>query len=338
MKNRVLFFAWFSFLMVLSVSSYAQERPFRIEALQVTAIEPYENSYNMFLDELVKGGIVQGKNLEINRVIIDFDVEKAGLWKKVMVLMRIRREASRIAKAQPDLALTIGTPATKYAKNKIIDAGIPVVFTAVAIPTAAGCTSMTEAGEGFTGATLYMNMDNSLKIIKLALPQVKTVGIIHSDDENGIAHVEEAKKCGASVGLTFISREVNKSDHITPAAMELIDEGAQAFAIPLDTYYGLRNYEACNELVEIGTEKKLPGISLVLMKFPGAVLYVGSDFGLIGSLSGQQALKILIEGAKPEALPILKQEELRILVDTEQMKALGVELPLEILQIAEAVD
>ncbi|HPR53175.1 MAG TPA: ABC transporter substrate binding protein, partial [Deltaproteobacteria bacterium] len=177
----------------------------------------------------------------------------------------------------------------------------------------------------------------SLKIVKLAFPNITTIGIVHSDDENGIAHVEEAKRCGVQAGLTFISKEVNKNDHITPAAQELIDKGAQAFAIPLDTYYGLRDYEASREFIELAKTNRIPGISLVLMKFPGAVLYVGADFGLIGELSGKQAIQILMEGAPPESLPILMQEELKILVDTNQMKELGIQLPMEILQLAQSV-
>jgi len=337
MRKSVLFCICFFILVVLSFPCLGQEKTYRIETLQVTAIEPYQNSYDGFLKVLEENGIVQGKNLEINRTIIDFDVEKAGLWKKVLVLFRIKKEASRIAEAKPDLALTIGTPATKYAREKIVAAGISLVFTAVAIPEAAGCKSLTEAGPGFTGATLYMDMTDSLKIVKLAFPNITTIGIVHSDDENAIAHVQEAQRCGPQAGLTFISKEVNKNDHVTPAAQELIDQGAQAFAIPLDTYYGLRDYEESKELVKMAKSTRLPGISLVLMKFPGAVLYVGADFGLIGELSGKQAMKILVEGAPPETLPILMQEELKILVDTNQMKELGIQLPMEILQLAQSV-
>ena len=338
MGKNVLFFVSFFILVVLSFPCLGQEKTYRIETLQVTAIEPFQNSYDGFVKELEENGLVRGKNLEVKRTIIDFDVEKAGLWKKVLVLFRIKKEASRIADARPDLVLTIGTPATKYAKDKITDAGIPLVFTAVAIPTAAGCRSLSQAGPGFTGATLYMDMTDSLKIIKLAFPDIKTVGIVHSGDDNAIAHVQEAKRCGPEAGLTFVSKEVNKNDHITPAAQELIDQGAQAFAIPLDTYYGLRDYEPSKELIEVVKTTRLPGISLVLMKFPGAVLYVGADFGLIGSLSGKQAVKILTEGTQPETMPILMQEELKILVDTYQMKKLGIQLPMEILQLAQSVD
>ena len=80
-----------------SIPCAAAEKIYRIEVLQVTAIDPFKNAYNGFLKELEKNGIVKGQNLTINRTIIDFDVEKSGLWKKIGLLLRIRSEASRIA-------------------------------------------------------------------------------------------------------------------------------------------------------------------------------------------------------------------------------------------------
>jgi len=120
--------------------------------------------------------------------------------------------------------------------------------------------------------------------------------------------------------------------------MELLDEGADSFFIPLDTYYGLRDYEACKDLLKIGDATDQPGISFVLMKFPGACLYVGSDFGISGAMSARQAVKIMKEGVKPETLPIAHQKDLNVMVDTKMMQKRGVELPMELLQIAKPVE
>jgi putative tryptophan/tyrosine transport system substrate-binding protein len=326
-------------LLALAGPSLAEDKTYKIEVLQVMKeAVPFQNAYNGFVKELEKNGIVKGKNLIINRKMIDFDVEKGGVFKKVGVLMEIKSEAQKIADRKPDLVLTIGTAATKYGKDKIISAGIPLVFTAVAVPQAAGCKSLTEAGPGFTGATLHMDMKDALKIVKLAYPTVKTLGIIHSDDDSAIAHAAEAKKEGPGLGLTFITKEISKTDSIKPAAQELIAKGVQAFIVPLDTYYGVRKTEPTIELAAISRSTKLPIISFMLHKNPGGVLYVGSDFTVIGSLAGQQAVKILKDGAKPESLPILRQQDLMILVDVKQMQAVGVQLPMEILKLAKPVE
>jgi putative ABC transport system substrate-binding protein len=317
-----------------ALTSHAADGKYNIEVLQVTDVRPFKLCFDGFMQELARNGLVQGKNLTVRRTVIDFDVEKGGVWSKMGVLLRIKSEAQRIAGAKPDLVLTIGTPVTKYAKDTIISAGIPVVFASVAIPQSAGCRSLVEAGKGFTGATLYMNVKDALKIVKLAFPRTTTYGIIHTDDENAVAHTEEARKHGPSLGIQIVSKQVSKSDPITPAAEELMSKGAKGFIVPLDTYYGIKNEKAARDMGEISRKTKFPVVSFILYKTPGAVFYVGSDFGLNGAMAARQAIKILKEGARPESLPILKQEDLMILVDENQLKAIGVELPMEILKLA----
>ncbi len=325
------------FLVVLALSFLSlpcQAANYRIEFLQVAKIDAFQLTYENFLGELAKNGIVEGKNLKVNRVILDYNTEKAGFFDKVGLLFKIKGEGSRIAAAKPDLAVTIGTPATKYARDKITAAGIPLVFTAVAIPQAAGCRSLTDGGPGVTGATLYMDMKNALKIVRAAFPNLKTIGMVCSDDDNGIAHVQEATRNGPAYNFTFISKQVNKKDKITPSLKALKDQGAEAFAVPLDTYFGIRDFETVNDLDSFARANRMPIISFVVQSTKGAVLAVGTGFDTVGRYAGQNAVKILLEGKKPESLPIRAQEDLKIVVDTERMKALGIQIPLGILQLA----
>ena len=55
--------------------------------------------------------------------LIDADLD-AGIWEKAKIFLKIKNQAARIASAKPDLVITVGTPATKYSKEKIIGAGI----------------------------------------------------------------------------------------------------------------------------------------------------------------------------------------------------------------------
>jgi putative tryptophan/tyrosine transport system substrate-binding protein len=310
---------------------------YHIEVLQVSKINPFDWSYDGFIQGLAKNGIVKGKNLTINRHIIDADAD-AGIWKKVGILMKIKSEASDIISTKPDLVLTISTPATKYAKDKFISAGIPVVFTGVAVPQAVGCATVTKAGPGFTGSSLYMDPTNAFKVTKLALPKVTVMGIVHSDDDNAIAFVEEAKAKAKTQGITIISKQVGKSESPKAAAQELISKGAQAFGVPIDAYYALRNYQPLKDLFEVTNPANIPVVSYCHVGFSGGILYVGSEFDTIGEMSGIQAAKILKEGAKPESLPVGIQEDLKILVDLKAAKKMGIDLPMGILQIAKSVD
>jgi len=332
MKRGLLFVMVF---LVFGMPVCAQDS-YRIEVLQVSKINPFDWAYEGFVEELERNGIVQGQNLVINRRIIDADAD-AGLWKKVGILMKIKGAVSDIIASKPDLVLTISSPATKYSKDKLIGAGIPVVFTAVAVPQAIGCASVSQAGPGFTGASLYLDPASAFKITKLALPNLTKMGIVHSDDDNAVAFAQEATAKAAALGITILSKEVGKSDSPVAAAQELIAQGAQAFGVPIDAYYALRDYQPTSQLLSLIEENKIPAVCYCHVGFSGAILYVGSEFKRIGALSGTQAAKILKEGAVPETLPILIQEELTILVDIEASKKVGIELPLEILQIAKEV-
>jgi putative ABC transport system substrate-binding protein len=333
------FIAALVFVLAALISSpcQAEEKKYTIEVLQVTDIEVFNQSYNAFIHELKANGFVLGQNLSVNRKILAFDIEKGGTWDKVKLLFNIRSEAARIAAAKPSLALTIGTPATKYGKDKIIGAGIPLVFTAVSVPQNAGCKSLSEAGPGFTGATLYMDMNNFFKLARLAFPNMKTAGIIHTDDEVGLFQAKDAQAKAGGFGMIVVAREVGKTARIAPAAEALMKQGAEMFIVPLDTYYGLNGNQRAKDLAAVCLARKIPVVSLVMNKVPGAILYIGTDFPTIGSMSGRQAAQILKGGVRADQIPIMRMQDLKVMVDTATMKATGIQLPMQILQIAKDV-
>jgi len=323
----------FAFIMLFSLKGFA----YHIEVLQVGNIVVFQQGYEGFIDELEKNGIVEGKNLTINRRIIDAQAD-AGLWKKVGILLKIKSTASDIVKAKPDLVLTIGTPATKYSKGKFIDAGIPLVFTTVANPLVVGCPSMDKAVKGFTGSTIYIDPYNVIRIAQQALPNMKKMGMIHSDDDNAIAYAQETKEKALKLNVEVITKEVEKSDDIGPAAQDLIDQGIDAFGIPIDSYYDLNEGKATRSLADISKKTRIPSIAFVThTSLKGSLMYMGCDFKTVGGLAGKNAVEILINGKKPENLPVLKQEDITILVDVEVIKELGVEIPIGILQLAKEI-
>jgi putative ABC transport system substrate-binding protein len=314
----------------------AMDEPYtyRIEVLQVTDIGPYQNAYEGFLKTLQDNDLLPGKNLVVNRVKIESDSERGGFWNRLWVYFKVRSEAQRIARAKPDLVLTIGTAATKHARYPLDEEHIPVVFTAVANPLEVGATSFRDAGPGVTGATLFIDMGESLRMVKEVFPGVQKIGMVHSDDENGIAHVQVTTLKAAGAGLVVSSRQVSKNDGIVPALKELYDEGngVQMFAVPLDTYYGLRDFEAVKDLGDFASENRIPVVSFALSRVPGAAMYVGSDFATVGGLSAQQALKILKRHVKPDVLPILRQDKPTLLVDPQRLEALKIALPAPLLE------
>lgn len=331
MKRMAGFIGLLTLLFSLPHPLFAQR--YTVHVLQVSKVAVFENCYQGFLETLKLHGLVQGSNLTITRHTIDADLD-AGLWKKVGILFQIRKTASRIVEEKPDLVLTIGTPATRYSKDKFASAGIPVVFAGVANPIAAGCPSMTKGGPGCTGATIYIDPYSVLKIAKLAVPKMKSMGIIHCDDDNAIAFAQEAKIKGKKLGIRILTKQVDKSDKIAPAAQELISQGIDAFGIPPDTYYALRDNEPSRDLLAITRGKQIPAIAFMTSGTKGCILYIGPSLRKSGASAGEKAARILKQGLRPEAMPIDRQEDLTILSDTAAITYLGITVPMEILQLA----
>ncbi len=324
-------------LMVLFVPPCFADGPYHIEVLQVSDIPLFERTYTGFVEAITQQGLVEGQNLTINRHIIGADAD-ASLWEKVGILLKIKKTASEIVEAKPDLVLTISTPATKYSKKKFVQAGIPVVFSAVSNPFIVGCRSLETAGEGFTGATLYMDPLALLTLTKMAVPTIKTMGMIYSDDDNAIAFIEEVQRKSKQVGISVVAKQVNKADPFMPAARELLDAGIDSIGLPLDSYYGLNNDQAGRESSRFARENNIPLFAFMNHPIAGGVLYIGPDFKFIGELSGQQALKILKEGKTPAELPVLRQNELCISYDPEAVARLGIVFPEELTRIAKSAD
>ncbi|WP_229417156.1 ABC transporter substrate-binding protein [Massilia sp. Root418] len=306
-----------------------QQPEFKVEVLQVTDIEPYQEAYAGFIGALRAQQIETGRNLRVNRVKVDFDVERGGFWSKLGVVMRIRQEAQRIAAAKPDLVLAIGTPATKYARGILEDAKVPLVFTAVANPLDAGCASLADCGPGVTGSTLYTNMGDALAMVRRVFPDARRIGMVHTDDENGVANVAAAAGSAPSLGMAVTARQVAKTDSIVPSlkALHQQGQGVQLFAVPLDTYYGLHRYEAANDLGDFSVENQVPVVTLAMVRVPGAALYIGAEFGKVGAMAGIQAAKILKHHVKPDVLPVLRQDKPTVLADPARLAALNVTLP-----------
>jgi len=328
--KRILVFLGILFIFTQPCLAKSQ---YCIEVLQVSNIPLFDRTYDGFVETVAKQGIIEGQNLTINRHIIDADAD-ASLWKKIGILFKIKKTASSIIDANPDLVLTISTPATKYSRKKFIKAGIPVVFSAVANPIVVGCKSLDTPDTGFTGATLYTDPLAQLTLTKIAVPNIKSMGIVHSDDDNAIAFVEEAQKKSSQVGISIIAKQIKKSEPLLPALTELFDSGIDSLGLPLDSYYGLRDDEGGRALSKFAREKKLPLFGFINHPVAGGVLYIGPDFKYIGELSGKQAVMILKEGKKPGKLPVLRQTELDVYYDPDALKRLGIVFPESLLKVA----
>ncbi len=308
---------------------------YQIEVLQVSRLDTYEEAYQGLLRGFERNGLSLGNDVQINRTIIDTRPEaEPYTWENLRTLMKVKMIAGEIIDRKPQLVITIGTIATKYSRIKIVKAGIPFVFTCVEFPETVGCSSKTFSGQGFTGVTMYVDPRDFIRTARLGLPDMKKLGMIHSDDDYAVAYMEEAKKMAADLGLEVVSREVNLWEPINPAAEELLSQGVDTFFIPFDRYYRLKDFERGKALAGILSAHRIPCISSMGKSIKGPLISTFPDFTAMGGLAADQAAKILTQGVKPEDLPVATPQGPAFFVDVEASRKLGIEIPVQLLQTA----
>ena len=319
------------FFLVVFVNPSTAQAVYRIEVLQAGKTPGFEEAYQGIVRGLETAGLSPAE-VKIARTIVEVNPDaEPYTWENLRVLMKIKMSADLIIGRAPDLVITLGTPATKFARLKIAAAGIPLVFSCVAEPEVVGCLSKTHAGPGFTGVTMYADPAELMRLARQGLPNLKKIGVIHSDDDYASFYADEIKARAGELGLEVLDRQVNLYDKVAPAAEELVAQGIDAFFVPMDRYYRLKNDQNWKILMKLSSDRKVPCIASVAGNVRGALLYTSPDWETLGSLAADQAAKILRGGVKPEDIPVANPRNQGVLVDAEAFRKLGIELPPKLL-------
>lgn len=290
------------------------EKTFHIEVVQVGETAVYERAYDGVIDGLAKAGLVKGHNLEVERTIIE-SVEDPGFFERLFHNRNMNKTASSIADKKPDLVITIGAQATSNLKEQITEEGIPLVFTAVSSPEASGLS-----GKGFTGVSIVADTNMVMDAALIVLPKIKTVGIIHSSETG---HISDARQKLSQLGLNVLTTKVDTDESIIEPARQLMDQGIDAFFIPVDPYYENPGAIAGKDLIELSFKNRIPCISEGFESTKGSLIYLSPDYAFMGDLTAKHVVKILEKGISPDELPIVNQDKLNIVMNANSSKRLG---------------
>ena len=273
-----------------------------------------------FLDALKEAGYEDGKNIK---------VEYKNAQGEQPTALAISQD---FVNSKKDLIFAIATPSAQASYNATKE--IPVIITAVTDPVDAGIAKSFEKSEtNVTGTSDGVPIGPQLDILAKVLPQAKTIGVIYNTSEaNSILQVKLLKEAAAGKGLTI--REVgvtslNDVSSVLPTALEEID----VLYTPTDNTVA----SAYSLIVKMANDQKVPvfcaedaGVKA------GGLISAGLDYYQLGKETGSMAVQ-LIQGKKPQELPISTMKNPLIVINEEAASTLGVTFPQEILENAKKV-
>lgn len=285
---------------------------YHIEVIQIGDSTAYDAAYEGMLDGLARYGLVKDHNLTVGRTVLETRPDPS-LWQRLIAAFRMRSITSSIIKAKPDLVITLGTEATDSFRDRIMNSGIPVVFSGV-------CRSETAGA----GVTIQSRPSDIITAAILALPKIDRLGIIRTSSPEAAAFSREMERQAELLGMQVTAKEIGPSESIRDAARELLAKGVDAFIIPPDISYERNGWKAGSELIEEATSKKVPCISALPNPSKGTFMSPATDFEAIGNITAGQANAILTQGTRLCELSVITYTDQDYVVDLSASKDLDI--------------
>jgi putative ABC transport system substrate-binding protein len=232
--------------------------------------------------------------------------------------------ASKLVNDKDDLILAIATPAAQAMAGATSD--IPVLVTAVTDPASSDLVESNDnPGGNVSGTSDLTPVKEQIALLKKILPDAKTVGILFcSAESNSEIQAKMAKDAIEAEGMTAVEYTVSSSNEIQTVVTSMVGK-VDALYTPTDNTIAA----GMATVSMVANENAIPVICGEdgMVKAGGLATY-GIDYYELGYLTGQQAVKILTEGADVSKMPIeyLPLDKCKLTVNEETAKILGIDV------------
>ena len=271
-----------------------------------------DNCREGFLEGLKQAGIEEGKNLTVDYQNAQTDTGTASTI------------ADSFVSAKDDLICAIATPCAASAYNSCMNTDIPVVYTAVSDPVAAGLANAdgTNAGN-VTGSSDVLPVEEQLKMIRALMPKAKKIGILYTTSEaNSCSTIKEYQELAGKYDFEIVDTGIN-----TPADIELV---ATDLVTKVDCLCNLTDNTVVNALQTVLDKANTAGIpvfgSEIEQVKAGCVASMGIDYYQLGIETGAMAAKILKGEATATETPFISASKAELYVNTAAAEKIGMKL------------
>jgi putative ABC transport system substrate-binding protein len=305
-------------------ASRAQARPSRLGILEIGDEALPSGEMGAFFDELSRFGIVEGKNLAVDRRFARGD------------RTRLDPLAAELVALKPDVIFTAsGTSGAQAAKKAT--AAIPIVFDASNDPVGRGLVAgLASPGGNLTGSVLFgIQLDlKRLQILSEVMPERSTIAFLDAPVAAALRD-DYLAKLAAAVGRATRVRLVGVDgiDTFAAAFERMAHERVDAISI------GASPLTAANRqvLAALVAKYRFPAIADGRgFAEAGLLLTYTTDFVQVYRRAAEYVYRIL-NGASPATLPVEHPSKFVFVVNLKTARSLGIRIPAAVLVRADAV-
>jgi len=276
-----------------------------------------------FQQGLSETGWVEGKNL-----VMEYRAAE-GRYDRLPAL------AAELVGRKVDVIVTPGTAPTRAAKGAT--ATIPIVFTGVGDPVAAGLvTSLAQPGgnlTGFSNSAAELN-PKRLELLSELVPQAKVIALlVNPSNPTAEAQIQDVQEAAHAKRVQLLVLKAGTEREIDAAFAALAELHAGALFLSGDPFFFSRR----EQFLALASRHAVP-TSYTWREFAaagGLISYgvrVTDSFRQAGSYAGK-----ILNGAKPADLPVQQPTTFDLVINLKTAEALGLTVPQSILARADEV-
>jgi putative ABC transport system substrate-binding protein len=271
---------------------------------------------------LAKHGLIDGTNIRIEMRLAEGKVE------------RLPALARELVDSGATVLLAFGEPAGKSAQAATTT--LPIVCVADDLVDSGMAASLAKPGSNVTGVSILATELDAKKIelLKELLPDAKRLGILNDPATSGPVRPRAMAEVAQRLGVELFTADVRGPDDLAPAFHALREAHADGINVVASAMLnGLRE-----PIGQLTLAAKIPAIC----QFRQSVIEAGclASYGItipdLYALSASQIAKLL-QGARPEDLPVQQPTRFELVVSLKNAKALSLIVPPALLARADEV-
>jgi putative tryptophan/tyrosine transport system substrate-binding protein len=249
---------------------------------------------------------------------------------------RLPALAADLVARNPSVVFASGGSLAALAAKRATSA-IPVVFAIGADPVKMGLVgALNRPGGNVTGVTFLLNalVAKRLEFLREVAPAIGAIGIlVNPTNPNAQSDVRDAQDAARVLGLRTHVGNIRSENEIEVAFEQLRREGAGAFILLPDPNFISRR----DQFVALAARHSLPGMYFVReFAVAGGLMTYSASLTEAQRLAGGYVGRIL-NGANPADLPVLQPTKYELVINLKTAKALGLDVPLQLQQLADEV-
>ena len=295
-------------------SSYASQEKV-IAITEIVEHPSLQRAKEGIIDALKEDGFEIGKNLTV--------IEKNAQSSVANALMI----AKQFVSIKPDAIVPISTPSAQAVVKVAVNTDIPVVFSSVTDPVAAGLVAdLGIATKDISGAIDYPLIDEEVNLILSIVPSAKKIGFLYNTGEANSVKTIELLKVAIKGKLEYIDSQIANSNQIVQSFGSLVGK-VDVIYIPSDNTV----FASMPKLVQLSRQHKLP----VFSSDPDSVKQgVLACIGYTQYEVGRTAGKILVRVLNGEKLiKVEKPKKAQIFINKITADSMGIVVPDKLLGI-----